>query len=92
MVPSYTDTAEAYANATSQCRTPDVIGSWVTDPSKALEVDVQGVAGTVSQNAWPVVCMLYSAGLPRLSPFHCPLSHLFPLPFPPRLAPPFLVS
>lgn len=58
VVPSFTETAIAYANATSACRTADVVGSWVTDVSNTLEVDVEGVTGTISENSWPGVCTL----------------------------------
>ncbi|ORY30383.1 hypothetical protein BCR39DRAFT_529562 [Naematelia encephala] len=55
VVPSYLS-AEAYLNASSQCRTPEVMGSWVTNQSNTLEVDVEGSTGTVSWNAWPKAC------------------------------------
>lgn len=56
VVPSPDLTQEAYAESTSECRVPSVMGSWVTNSSQTLDVDVKGPAGTVSVNAWPGSC------------------------------------
>lgn len=55
VVPS-SETEAAYANATSECRTTDVMASWVTNSSQTLDVSLEGISGTISQNAWPQSC------------------------------------
>ena len=50
-----TDTA--FANSTSQCLANGTLGSWVTPYTNTLAVSMDGVSGTVSDNAWPTVCM-----------------------------------
>ncbi|KIR80535.1 hypothetical protein I306_02513 [Cryptococcus gattii EJB2] len=55
VVPSHF-TAEAYEDKSSTCRTPDVLGSWVTPPSQMLDVTVEGASGEIATNAWPPAC------------------------------------
>ncbi|OXG12774.1 hypothetical protein C366_05589 [Cryptococcus neoformans Tu401-1] len=49
-------TAGAYEDEYSTCRTPDVLGSWVTPSSEILDVTVKGVSGDIAINAWPPAC------------------------------------
>jgi hypothetical protein len=49
-----------FETAESQCRTGDMVGSWVTEPEQTLDVLVEGISGTVSENAWPGTCMCLS--------------------------------
>ncbi|WVQ83244.1 hypothetical protein IAT38_005383 [Cryptococcus sp. DSM 104549] len=56
VVPSPDLTAEAYANTSSVCRTPQVLESWATPANETLDVAVTGAAGSVAINAWPPSC------------------------------------
>lgn len=56
VVPSPNLTAGAYASDDSQCRVRSVMGSWVTNQSKTLDVSVEGSSGLVAQNGWPASC------------------------------------
>ena len=56
VVPSPDLTQQQYANTSTQCRSNNVVGSWVTPPAQTLDVQVLGATGTVSENAWPGSC------------------------------------
>ncbi|WWC86891.1 uncharacterized protein L201_001770 [Kwoniella dendrophila CBS 6074] len=55
VVPS-DDTASAYTSPNSTCRRPDVLESWVPPRNETLDVEVLGISGEVSWNAWPIAC------------------------------------
>lgn len=55
-VASTSQTNAAYANATSECRVPSIMGSWVTPPSSTLDVKVEHPVGELASNGWPAAC------------------------------------
>ncbi|WWC67965.1 uncharacterized protein I206_101884 [Kwoniella pini CBS 10737] len=55
VVPSE-QTFDAYATPNSTCRNRDVLESWVTPVNETIDVEVLGISGDVSWNAWPSAC------------------------------------
>ncbi|WVR04643.1 hypothetical protein IAU60_001654 [Kwoniella sp. DSM 27419] len=49
-------TVPAYSTPGEGCRADNIVESWVPSTNATLEVDVTGLSGAVSWNAWPAAC------------------------------------